>query len=119
MESRGLEMQNYVRWFSGIFLIGLAVFGNSYYELQPIFYRTVGVILVVSLGMLVLITTEEGSAALEIILESRSEIRRVVWPTRSETIQTTIIVLIAITIAALLLWGLDSLFSWATSSFLG
>jgi preprotein translocase subunit SecE len=52
-------------------------------------------------------------------LESRTEIRRVVWPTRVELIQTTLIVLVAITIAALVLWGLDSLFGWATAQILG
>jgi len=54
-----------------------------------------------------------------LILESRTEIRRVVWPSRPETTQTTLIVIVAITIAGLILWGLDSLFGWATASLLG
>ena len=53
------------------------------------------------------------------VIDSRTEIRRVVWPTRTETTQTTLIVLVAITIAALILWGLDSLFGWATAALLG
>ena len=57
--------------------------------------------------------------SLKIILESRAEIRRVVWPTRTETTQTVIIVVIAIIVCALLLWGLDSLFGWATAKLLG
>jgi preprotein translocase subunit SecE len=43
----------------------------------------------------------------------------VVWPTRTETTQTTLIVLVAITVAALILWGLDSLFGWAMAALLG
>ena len=76
-------------------------------------------IIVSGLGLFVISTTEEGKESLKIILESRSEIRRVVWPTRVETTQTTLIVLVAITIAALMLWGLDSLFGWATARLLG
>ena len=64
-------------------------------------------------------TTIEGKEALKLILESRTEIRRVVWPSRPETTQTTLIVIVAITIAGLILWGLDSLFGWVTASLLG
>jgi len=56
---------------------------------------------------------------LKLILESRTEIRRVIWPSRVETTQTTLIVIVAITIAGLILWGLDSLFGWVTASLLG
>ena len=66
-----------------------------------------------------MLTTIEGKGALKLILESRTEIRRVIWPTRIETTQTTLIVIVAITIAGLILWGLDSLFGWVTASLLG
>tara|TARA_Y100001960_G_scaffold36831_1_gene34631 strand:- start:1140 stop:1604 length:465 start_codon:yes stop_codon:yes gene_type:complete len=112
------KMQNYLRWFVGLFFIGLAVFLNSYFVQEPLLYRVIGVILLVSLGLLVLVTTEEGKDAFKITLDSRTEIRRVVWPTRNETLQTTLIVLVAIFISGLVLWGLDSLFGWVTASFL-
>ena len=71
------------------------------------------------LGLVVIINTTEGREAMKIILDSRTEIRRVIWPTRVETIQTTLIVLVAITIAGVMLWAMDSLFGWATASLLG
>ena len=112
-------MQNYIRWFLGIAIIGIAAYGNSYFAQEALLYRVLAVILVSGLGFFVISTTEEGKETLKIILESRTEIRRVVWPTRVETTQTTLIVLVAITIAALMLWGLDSLFGWATAKLLG
>ena len=112
-------MQNYIRWFLGIAIIGIAVYGNSYYAQEALLYRVLGVILISGLGLFVLITTVEGKESLKIILESRTEIRRVVWPTRTETTQTVLIVVVAIIICALLLWGLDSLFGWATAKLLG
>ena len=119
MVKKSINMQNYIRWFLGIAIIGIAVYGNSYFAQEALLYRVLAVIIVSGLGLFVISTTEEGKESLKIILESRSEIRRVVWPTRVETTQTTLIVLVAITIAALMLWGLDSLFGWATARLLG
>jgi preprotein translocase subunit SecE len=51
--------------------------------------------------------------------EARNEIRQVVWPNRQETMQTTLIVVAVVLVMALLLWGLDSLLSWAVSSLIG
>lgn len=54
-------------------------------------------------------TTEKGSAFLTFAKESRMEVRKVIWPTRQETNQTTLIVMAATLIMALLLWGLDGI----------
>jgi len=112
-------MQNYIRWFLGIAIIGLAVYGNAYFAQEALLYRVLGVIVVSALGLFVLSTTVEGRESLKIVLESRTEIRRVVWPTRTETTQTVLIVVVAIFVCALLLWGLDSLFGWAMAGLLG
>jgi preprotein translocase subunit SecE len=40
------------------------------------------------------------------------EMRKVVWPTREETMQTTLVVAGMVIILALLLWGMDSLLVW-------
>ena len=111
-----LSMQNYIRW-----IVGLAIVGTLYtvilITIKNHFYRVIGVIIISGLGLFILTTTQEGKEALKTVIDSRTEIRRVVWPTRTETTQTTLIVLVAITIAALILWGLDSLFGWATADY--
>ena len=114
-----LSMQNYIRWIVGLAIVGAAVYGNSYYYQEPLLYRVIGVIIISGLGLFILTTTQEGKEALKTVIDSRTEIRRVVWPTITETTQTTLIVLVVITIAALILWGLDSLFGWATAALLG
>jgi preprotein translocase subunit SecE len=119
MVNESINMQNYIRWFLGIAIIGLAAYGNSYFSQEALLYRVLGVILVSGLGLFIISTTIEGKESLKIILESRTEIRRVVWPTRIETTQTVLIVVVAIFICALLLWGLDSLFGWAMAGLLG
>ena len=106
-------------WLLGLTIIAAAVWGNSFYSDIGLLYRVIGVIVISILGLFILTTTLEGKEALKTVIDSRTEIRRVVWPTRTETTQTTLIVLVAITIAALILWGLDSLFGWATAALLG
>ena len=47
----------------------------------------------------------------QFIREVRAETRKVVWPTRKETVQTAIMVLIMTTILALFFLGIDTVFS--------
>ena len=52
-------------------------------------------------------STEKGSSFLTFAKDARTEVRKVVWPTRQEATQTTIIVLVATAFMSLVLWGLD------------
>jgi preprotein translocase subunit SecE len=54
----------------------------------------------------------KGRTAVAFAKESRTEVRKVVWPTRQEAIQTTGIVLVVTLLMSLLLWGLDSVLFW-------
>jgi len=54
-----------------------------------------------------------------LLKEARIEIRKVVWPTRPETIQTTLIVVAVVLVMALILWGLDTFLGWIISQFIG
>jgi preprotein translocase subunit SecE len=56
--------------------------------------------------------TEPGAEILEFLRGSRSELRKVVWPTRAETTQTTLIVIAMVVIMGILLWLLDVLLLW-------
>jgi preprotein translocase subunit SecE len=55
----------------------------------------------------------------EFINQVRAEARKIVWPTGRETVQTTIMVLIMMTILSLFFFGVDTVFnaivSWLTS----
>jgi preprotein translocase subunit SecE len=60
-----------------------------------------------------------GSNALKLMKESRTEIRRVVWPTRIETTQTFLVVFGSIIVLCLFFWGLESLLTFLTRLVLG
>ena len=56
--------------------------------------------------------TEPGAETLEFVRGARAEVRKVVWPTRAETTQTTLVVIAMVVIMGLLLWMLDLLLLW-------
>ncbi|WP_435532752.1 preprotein translocase subunit SecE [Vibrio stylophorae] len=75
----------------------------------PVVFRVLGVIVLAGLAALVAATTTKGKAAVAFGRESRMEMRKVVWPTRQETMQTTLIVLAVTLLMALILWGIDGI----------
>ena len=70
-------------------------------------------------GIGVFMLTGKGRDTREFLSESRFELRKVVWPTRQETTQTTLIVFVFVIITGLILWGLDSVLGWLASLILG
>jgi len=72
----------------------------------------IGLLLAAGMAAIVALKTELGAETLEFIRGSRSELRKVVWPTRAETTQTTLIVLAMVVVMGLLLWLLDVLLLW-------
>ena len=76
-------------------------------------------VVVVAVAGLLALNTGKGAAVFSLLKGAQVEARRVVWPTRQERNQTTLVVLAFILVMALILWGLDSLFGWLTSMIIG
>ena len=57
--------------------------------------------------------TTTGKQVYQFAQESKIELLKVVWPTRQETIQTTTIVIVMVTLTGFILWGVDSMMMWA------
>ena len=117
--SKTFNMQSKVLWVLALGLIFLAVWANSFYSYVGLLYRVIGVILVLSASLVILRYTEFGNQAYVLITQSFVEVRKVVWPNRTETTQTTFIVAAAVIAASLILWGLDSLFSFLMKAIIG
>ena len=105
-----------LKWFAVLVLVAVAVAGNMYYADAPMLYRVVGVVVLCVLAGAIFLLTTKGKRLVNLAREARIEIRKVVWPTRPETTQTTLIVLAAVALMAFLLWLLDSLLSWIIKS---
>lgn len=57
-------------------------------------------------------TTTQGKETLDFAKESKIELQKVVWPSRQEAVQISIIVVIMVCITGLLLWGIDTSMMW-------
>jgi len=110
---------NAVKWILAITVAGAAVVGNQMYAEVGLLYRVLGVVALMLVALGIAATTSQGSAFLTLLKEANIERRKVVWPTRQETTQTTLIVIAVVIIMAILLWGLDSLLSWIVSGVIG
>ena len=66
--------------------------------------------IVASVG--VLYQTAKGRVLWGFITGARVELRKVVWPSKQESVQATLMIAVVVLIMALMLWGLDSLLLW-------
>ena len=108
-----------LKWVVVLALVSGGVYGNSYYDDQPTLYRVLALLALALVAGWVASLTQKGSDFLALVKGSRTEIRKVVWPTRQETTQTTLIVFVFVIITGLILWGLDSVLGWLASLILG
>ncbi len=105
-----------------LFAAGVLVGGlYSYYYFLEIALplRVLMVLGGLAAGITVAMTSTQGQRLWAFIQGARIEIRKVVWPTKQETTQTSIAVFVFTLIMALFFWGLDSFLLWLTRSLVG
>lgn len=121
----GLKVENSTRkldtlkWLVVVAVVAIGVVGNYLYSSESLLYRILALVALALLGGFIAVQTDAGRRFLLLLKEARVEIRKVVWPTRPELTQTTIIVIVFVLVVALVLWGMDSLISWIVSGFIG
>ena len=86
---------------------------------QPDWQRWLAVVAGVVLGIVVFGLSQRGREFFEFVVESRVELRKVVWPTRQETGMTTLAVFVFVIVAGTFFWVLDVFLSWATRMLTG
>jgi len=100
-----------LKWSAAILLLVAIVVGNYIYgESLHIVVRVAVLLVLAIIALFIAALTQKGKTFVGFAKESRLEVRKVVWPTRQETVQTTLIILAVSTIVGLLLWGLDGVF---------
>lgn len=100
---------NALKWVIVVALIGAGVAGSYHFSDQSLLLRVVGWLIVASMALAVAFQTDNGKRFWNFALDARTELRKVVWPTRKETVQTTIMVLGVVAVVAIILWVVDIL----------
>ncbi|ABI55799.1 preprotein translocase subunit SecE [Alkalilimnicola ehrlichii MLHE-1] len=115
-QSSGLDKAKIV---VAIALVLGAIAGFHYYGDEPLLFRVLGLLAVVAAAGGVMMTTAAGQAVWQFARASRQELRKVVWPNRQETLQTTLIVFVMVVLVALFLWLVDLLAGWGIGRIIG
>ncbi len=112
-------MADKVKIAAAILLVAAGVAGFYYLSQSPMIVRVISVLAGFVAGGLVFWMSEPGKQFHGYAQESVAETKKVVWPTRKETLQTTGIVFVFVVVMALFLWAVDSSLLWVVKKLLG
>src|SRR5688572_1905886 len=100
-----------------VVLAGLV--GYYYFADAPGLLRAFGVVVALAVAAAIAFTSLQGRTLWKFIQGARVELHKVVWPTREETIQTTLVVLVVALIGGVFFFLLDMFLAWLTSRLTG
>jgi preprotein translocase subunit SecE len=122
MSQTTFEQENKTNWM--LILAGLIVVLAlvAYYALasEGTLVRLAALLGGIAVGVGIAAVSGDGKRFLAYAKESVSEVKKVVWPSRKEATQMTLVVFAFVVIMALFLWTADKLIEWLVFSvFLG
>ena len=103
---------------TAVLVLLAGVVGFYYFEDESQLLRVLGMLAVAVVAFLIAATSDAGRRSLGFFKDARVEVRKVVWPTRQETLTTTVAVLIMVVLVAIMLWLFDMLLGWGVSKLL-
>ena len=109
----------WLKWLLVVVIISGSIYANWYYSEESLLYRVIGFLVAILISGFIASLTFRGKVLINLAFGARTEWKKVVWPTKQERNQTTLIVLAVIVLMALILWGIDSFFSWIAKLIMG
>nr|VFK14177.1 MAG: preprotein translocase subunit SecE [Candidatus Kentron sp. LFY] len=108
-----------VKWSSAVIILILAISSFYYWSDESGLFRLIGLLIAFGISGAIILRTARGQLAWNAVKEARMEVRKVVWPTRKETMQTTMIIVSVVFVMAIILWALDGLLGFIMRYLLG
>jgi preprotein translocase subunit SecE len=112
------KLDNFKLLMAIIILIA-GIVGFYYFEAESQLYRVLGVVFAGVVAVVISSTTNMGQGLIRFGRDARMEVRKVVWPTRQETVQTTLMVIVAVIIIGIFLWLVDMVLAQAIQMLTG
>jgi len=101
-----------VKQVMSVVLVVAGIAGFYYFSDIKLLFRVIGLLAVFSAVVGMMLTTGVGRSVWVFALESRQEVKKVVWPNREETVRTTLLVFAMVSLVGLFLWLLDTFLFW-------
>lgn len=102
-----------------LLIVIAALVGFYFYADQSLLYRVLGLLAAAGISIAIALQTAKGKEIAGYFQDAQIEVRKVVWPTRQETVQTTLIVIVMVILVAIILWLLDMFLGWSIGSLMG
>jgi preprotein translocase subunit SecE len=103
----------------GVMLVLAGIVAFYWQDTAPVWQRWGAVVLGLVLGIGLVATSAYGKTVIQFVLDSRVELRKIVWPERRETGMTTVVVFAFVIIGGVFFWVIDFFLAWATRHLTG
>ena len=100
-------------------LMVAGVAGFYYFSEKLLLYRVLGILSISALALVLVLSTDMGKGFIAFLNESRVEVRKMVWPTKQETVQATMVVVALVFFVGIVLWLLDMFLFWGIGKLTG
>jgi preprotein translocase subunit SecE len=102
-----------------VLVLAAGIAGFYYLGEQPAVVRWLLVLAGFGVACVIAMQSSYGRDFWQFVQSSRVELRKVVWPNRQETLQTTLVVLVFVVVSGIFFWLLDMVLAWATKYLTG
>jgi len=92
-----------------VFLLVGGLFAFYFFSDYSTLLRVLGLLVIGGAAAAIALQTAQGRRLWQFATDSRTEVRKVVWPTRQETLQTTLVVMAMVLVLGLILWLFDTI----------
>jgi len=104
---------------AALLLLVAGVVAFYWFNDQLLVLRVLGLLAVAGISIFIAAQSSAGKNIIGFIGGVKTEVRKVVWPTRAETTQTTLAVMVMVILVGIFLWLLDMMLLWAIQMLTG
>lgn len=106
-------MADKVKLLAAVAVLAAALGAFYHFADQLLLFRVLGLLVALGIATAIAVQSQPGAQAVEFSRSALIEVRKVVWPSRKETTQTTLIVMAMVVVIGLILWLFDTFLLWA------
>jgi len=118
-EKGGATIVDSAKLVLAIAVLVAGIAGYYWFAGMPVAVRILMVLAGLGIGAALLFWSAQGQVLWQYIQGSRVELHKMVWPTRQETLQTTLVVFVFVLLLGVFFWLVDMLLAWATRHLTG
>jgi len=116
VEQEQSSLLDTLKLLGSVLILLVGIFSYYYLVQVSILFRVLMVLASVVVSLVIFFQTQRGKTLWEFFQGSRVEIKKVIWPTKQETFQTTLTVFVFVLIMGIFFWLLDFLLLFLTNT---